>query len=94
MSFISHFMISKAPHSEMGPLWYFFYSSAVFEQPVDGVTDFTVNGKPFQAAGQASAFCRYRPTSPAPDEDLKAYHLQQLKIKLCPHLLRTLNVQY
>jgi hypothetical protein len=38
MSFISHFMISKAPHSEMGPLWYFFYSSAVFEQPVDGAT--------------------------------------------------------
>jgi hypothetical protein len=34
----SRLMISKAPYSEMGPLWYFFYSSAVFEQPVGGVT--------------------------------------------------------
>jgi hypothetical protein len=35
---LSYFRISKAPHSEMGPLWYFFYSRAVFEQPVENVT--------------------------------------------------------
>lgn len=40
-------MISQAPHSEMGPLRYFFCNGAVFEQPADGVAGLKRKGNRF-----------------------------------------------